>query len=69
MSNTLEPPDQLRIVERHASEWIAELEGPATALTYWFQEHCASVRDFTVGPPDLETVFYQQSMEKHHSSI
>jgi len=52
------PPEALDLVERRPKRWIAEFDGPATALTDWLHAQ-SSIRDFTIGPPDLETVFHR----------
>ena len=50
------PPDYLEIVSREKDRWHAELDGEAAALARWLAAQ--PVRDFTIGPPDLETIFH-----------
>ncbi len=49
------PPGYLDVVRRDKDRWEAELDGEAGELTRWLGTH--PVRDFTIGPPDLETIF------------
>ncbi|NIM01177.1 MAG: ATP-binding cassette domain-containing protein [Acidobacteria bacterium] len=49
------PPDRLEIVEREGKRWYAELDGEAGDLTRWLAAQ--PIRDFTIGAPDLETIF------------
>ena len=50
------PPDYLEIISRDKDRWHAELDGEAAALARWLAAQ--PVRDFTIGPPDLETIFH-----------
>ncbi|MCH7780118.1 MAG: hypothetical protein IH848_04670, partial [Acidobacteria bacterium] len=49
------PPEHLEIVRRDKDRWHAEFDGEAGSLTRWLGAQ--SIRDFTIGPPDLETIF------------
>lgn len=49
------PPEYLKIVDRGNDRWHAELDGEAGPLTRWLGAQ--PIRDFTIGPPDLETIF------------
>ena len=49
------PPEHLEIVHRDKDRWHAEFDGEAGSLTRWLGAQ--SIRDFTIGPPDLETIF------------
>ena len=49
-------PDYLAFVSRNKDRWHAELSGEAGVLTQWLATQ--PVRDFTIGPPDLETIFH-----------
>lgn len=51
----LDAPECLRHVERHGALWRAELVGDAADLVAFL--HAARPADFTLGPPDLETLF------------
>lgn len=51
-----EPPAFLDLLERKGDRWLAELDGEAGELRRWLADQ--PVRDFTVGPPDLETIFH-----------
>jgi len=53
---TVEPPPFLDLLERDGDRWLAELDGEAGELRRWLADR--PVRDFTVGPPDLETIFH-----------
>ena len=50
------PPEHLEIVSRDGDRWHAELDGEAGLLTPWLAAQ--PIRDFTIGPPDLETLFH-----------
>ena len=50
------PPALLEIVSREEDRWLAELDGEAGPLCGWLATQ--PVRDFTIGPPDLETIFH-----------
>ena len=50
------PPESLDVIERDKDRWHAELDGEAGALTRWLSAQ--PIRDFTIGPPDLETIFH-----------
>ncbi len=50
------PPGFLQNVRRDRDRWFAELDGEAGALTRWLGTQ--QLRDFTIGPPDLETLFH-----------
>ncbi len=49
------PPEYLEIIKRDRDRWHAELDGEAGSLTRWLGAQ--PIRDFTIGPPDLETIF------------
>ena len=54
-------PDAITNLRCEGDTWRFEIEGAAAPLRQWLAAQ--SVRDFTVGPPDLETIFhsyYQQ---------
>jgi ABC-2 type transport system ATP-binding protein len=51
-----EAPDCLTLVSRDKDHWHAELDGEAGLLTGWLAAQ--AIRDFTIGPPDLETIFH-----------
>ena len=53
---TTQPPAFLDLLERDGDRWLAELDGEAGELRRWLADR--PVRDFTVGPPDLETIFH-----------
>ena len=53
---TVEPPAFLEVLERDGDRWSAELDGAAGELRHWLAAQ--PIRDFTVGPPDLETIFH-----------
>jgi ABC-2 type transport system ATP-binding protein len=53
---TVEPPPFLDLLERDGDRWLAEFDGEAGELRRWLADR--PVRDFTVGPPDLETIFH-----------
>jgi ABC-2 type transport system ATP-binding protein len=48
-------PEYLENVRCEGDRWFAELDGEAGRLTRWLGAQ--PVRDFTIGPPDLETIF------------
>lgn len=49
-------PDCLRVLKRDHARWDAELEGEAAEFIRWLATQ--PIRDFTLGPPDLETIFH-----------
>ena len=49
-------PERLSVVKRTGQRWQAEFDGEAGPLAAWLQAQ--AVRDFTIGPPDLETIFH-----------
>ena len=52
----VEPPPGLSLLDRDRDRWEAELEGEANTLGPWLNQPV--IRDFTIGPPDLETIFH-----------
>ncbi len=60
------PPDRLEIIEREGDRWHAELSGEAGDLTSWLAGR--PVRDFTIGPPDLETIFHAFYRRRRHTA-
>ena len=58
----LDPPTGLSVVSRDRGVWHAELDGDIAALKRWLHE--APVRDFTVGGPDLGTIFHAYYREE-----
>ena len=51
----IDPPAFLLDVERDRDRWYAEFDVEAGKLAAWLGSR--PVRDFTIGPPDLETLF------------
>jgi ABC-2 type transport system ATP-binding protein len=49
------PPEGMRLRRREATRWYADLEGPPADLLRWMAAQ--PLRDFTVGPPDLDALF------------
>lgn len=49
-------PSFLNVIEHGHHRWTCEMTGPAAELARWVSGQ-AGIVDFTVGPPDLETVF------------
>ena len=60
------PPEYLEVVSRDKDRWHAELDGEAGSLTRWLATQ--PIRDFTIGPPDLETIFRAFYRRKQGSS-
>ncbi len=60
----VEPPDFLALGERADDGWRCELKGSAPDLVRWAADQ--PIRDLTIGPPDLESLFHRfyQSAEK-----
>lgn len=56
LARTVESPAFLDVVRREDDRWSAELDGEAGELGRWLAAQ--SVRDFSIGPPDLETIFH-----------
>lgn len=52
----LDPPGFLNLIKCEGDQWHAELEGETGKLIQWLSEH--SIRDVSIGPPDLETIFH-----------
>ncbi|MCZ6837460.1 MAG: ABC transporter ATP-binding protein [Planctomycetota bacterium] len=52
----LDPPEFLTLIKREGDRWHAELDGEAGRLMQWLAGQ--SIRDLTIGPPDLETLFH-----------
>jgi len=53
----IEPPDFLVLGERGADRWRCELAGTAPELVRWATTQ--PIRDLTIGPPDLESLFHK----------
>jgi ABC-2 type transport system ATP-binding protein len=53
----LQPPPWLTLRERQADRWQCELVGTAEQLIGWLAGQ--PIRDVTIGPPDLESVFHE----------
>jgi len=53
----IEPPDFLVLGERGADRWRCELAGTAPDLVRWAATQ--PIRDLTIGPPDLESLFHK----------
>lgn len=60
----IQPPDFLVVDEREADRWRCELKGPAPELIAWAASQ--PIRDLTISPPDLESLFHKlyQSQEQ-----
>jgi len=65
-ASTIVPPTHLDIVRRDKDRWYAEFDGEAGPLTGWLGTQ--PVRDFLIGPPDLETIFRAFYRNKDGSS-
>jgi len=53
----IEPPDFLVLGERAEDAWRCELKGTAPELVRWAATQ--PIRDLTIGPPDLESLFHK----------
>jgi len=53
----IEPPDFLVLGERDADGWRCELKGSTPDLVRWAATQ--PIRDLTIGPPDLESLFHK----------
>jgi ABC-2 type transport system ATP-binding protein len=63
---TATAPEFLEIIGRDKDRWDAELEGEAGPLTRWLAAQ--PIRDFTIGTPDLETIFHAFYRHKKEQS-
>ncbi len=57
----LEPPEFIRLISREGDRWTGELDGEAGRLCQWMSG--LPIRDFTIGLPDLNTIFRAQYQE------
>ncbi len=51
----IEPPEFIRLISREGDRWTGELDGEAGRLGQWMSG--LPIRDFTIGLPDLNTIF------------
>lgn len=51
----IEPPAFFRLISREGDRWSGELDGEAGRLCQWMSG--LPIRDFTIGLPDLNTIF------------
>jgi ABC-2 type transport system ATP-binding protein len=56
-ARSIQPPDFLVLGERAEDAWRCELKGSAPELVRWAAVQ--PIRDLTIGPPDLESLFHK----------
>ncbi len=59
-------PEFLDVSRREAATWQAEIDGEASALLEWLKGR--SVRDLSISPPDLESLFHSFYRDDEGSS-
>ncbi len=62
-------PDDLTFVERRSTIVIAAFEGDAPRLLDWLKSHAKHIVDFSITPPDLESLFHQYYKDDHDVAV